>query len=397
MKDNKELMTNSILETAESASAYAEARLEEVRSEYKKRKIKLMKISGMMILTSIILIFATRSWFTMSRSVEGTDASMTASDLPFEIRTQGDNIGPKSHVITKENNEVIDTITDLFAKNTYYSGTNAFNSGTIINNEGYYTDGSNAKIQWHLTGNVDEKGLGPDSSGILTFYVVPKQNGPLTAKFSLNLEGYTAVQAKNEDGTYAVTSLTRVDGSSSQQLKDAVNYLNGHILIFQNVTGAGTANDPYYYKDFISDKSEFEISFPRGGNYETEVKKGVPIEVNLYWKWSNTFGQMAFSAAENSNRRPVFADTTTRDALQQYLVDNRTDIFVQSQGAGAVDLELALVDYQRDSNNQLVPVFKADCISSSTLFEALSLGYNTADQEIGTNLQYTLIVLSAGQ
>ena len=60
MKDDKNIMTNSILETAESASAYAEARLEKVRSEYKKRKIKLMKISGMMILTSIMLIFATR-------------------------------------------------------------------------------------------------------------------------------------------------------------------------------------------------------------------------------------------------------------------------------------------------------------------------------------------------
>ncbi len=205
------------------------------KQEMNIKKLSSIKIIAIALLIVSIIIFGSLSWFTMSKEVEGSGTQMTASDLPFEIKTVGDNIGPKSHVQTKENNEVIDTISNLFSKNSFYSGTNAFNVGALVNDEGYYSDGSNVKIQWHLTENVDEDGLGPDSSGILTFYIIPKQDGPLTAKFSLDLEGYTAVQTKNEDGTYAVTSLTRVSNSSSQQLQDSVKYLNGHILIFKDI------------------------------------------------------------------------------------------------------------------------------------------------------------------
>lgn len=360
------------------------------------RRNAYIKMAAMVGIVVAVIAFSSIAWFTMNREVEGEGVQMTATDLPYEIKTVGTNIGPRSHVITGSGENKVDTITDLFSKNSFYAGTNAFKTGALIDDEGFYSDGTNDKIQWHLTGTEDEDGLGPDSEGVLTFYVVPKQNGPLTARFSLDLEGYTANQTKNEDGTYNVASLTRVSSSSLQKEKDAVKYLNGHILFFKDASGTGTKADPYYFKDFISNKSDFTISFPRGGVYETEVKKNVPIEVKLYWKWSNTFGQMAFGATENSNRRPVFADTSTRNSLRQYLVDNHTSVFVQSTADDAVDLELALVDYQRNSNNQLVPVFKESCITNSTIYEALSLGYNTADQDIGTNLQYTLIVLTAG-
>ena len=209
-----------------------------MKNENELKKMQRASLVKMFVIVMIVVMFAvfgSVAWFTQSREVEGSGVQMTASDLPFEIKTVGDNIGPKSHVQTKENSEIIDTISNLFSKNPFYSGTNAFNVGTLINDEGYYSDGSNIKIQWHLTENVDEGGFGPDSSGILTFYIIPKQDGPLTAKFSLDLEGYTAVQTKNEDGTYAVTSLTRVSNSSSQQLQDSVKYLNGHILIFKDI------------------------------------------------------------------------------------------------------------------------------------------------------------------
>ena len=73
-------------------------------------------------------------------------------------------------------------------------------NGSLVENSTYATDSTNNYIKWRLTQAYDgaeDKGLGPDSQGALTFSVVPKQSGELNPSFSLRIEGYIAPNQKN--------------------------------------------------------------------------------------------------------------------------------------------------------------------------------------------------------
>lgn len=170
MKDNNDLTTSNKIEIAESASAHAEVRLEEVRSEYQKRKIKLMKISCMVIIVSIVLVFATRSWFTMSREVEGTGANMTANDLVFEIKTVG-SVSPNGNILESLG---------------YKDGT-PITSGATSANVG--------DIKWLLQADDDmaDAGLRPGTNGNLNFVIQPVNNDSsknLSINYKIELTAY---------------------------------------------------------------------------------------------------------------------------------------------------------------------------------------------------------------
>ncbi len=353
----------------------------------KMRRMSYIKMVAMVGIMAAVIAFGSIAWFTMNREVEGSGVQMRADDLPYEIKTVGDNTGFRSHIFTEENNVVTEetrNLLDVAGLNTKYK------IGEKINNVGFFTSGGTNDIQFHLDQTQNDiDGLGPDSKGVLTFYLVPKSSSPFTAKFSLHMDGYTAEQTRNEDGTYNVSSMTKIDSSSSEAKKQAVDYLNGHILFFTGRHNVGTAQAPKYSYTGLIENNELTLSFPN--SEVTSVTEGQPIEVNIYWTWPNTFGQMVLSESDNT---PVAYDTATRTALQNYVVDNYEAVFRVKDG---FDPMLLMTKAERDENNQLQIVYDAEKVANPEILDELSLGYNEADQEIGMNINYMLLVLSAGQ
>ena len=380
MKDERNIKPSELLETADSASAYAEARLEEVRSEYQKRKIKLMKISGMMILTSIMLIFATRSWFTMSRSVEGTNANMTAAALPYEIEVRG----------TKIENQ------DIFSKvdNSYVSGVQQKDSeGTLISYYQTTGDETHETILWNKDSTADgsyPNGLEPNAHGTLSFWVIPKETGELNVNFSFGVRGFHAKYSQDEEhsliNTIEINSL--LDSMTAAQLaeynltsdklptkKKALEYINGHIMFFKNY-------DNGHYSGFLGNGGNtiaFKDCLPDGTN---NVTAGQKYHVTIYWKWANTLEQ-----AVSYSDTPLLDDTAStfsedQTAILSYLADYTNHKIFD----GVTDSDIAA---------NIAKLQNSDTSDDKAALTALTDKYNNADEIIGNNIYYILIEMTA--
>ncbi|MDO5147909.1 MAG: hypothetical protein Q4D76_00785 [Oscillospiraceae bacterium] len=349
----------------------------------------IVMLAAMGVFVGAILVFRSTAWFTSNKDVSGNGMQMTAGDLPYELKTIGNNTGFQSHLIEAVDGSQKDTPKSLFE----IAGiTQKYKIGALSEGNGFFTNSSNAEIQWHLDETQNDKdGLGPGSEGELTFYIVPKISTSFTAKFTLNIDGYTAVQTKNENGTYHVTSLTQITDAASSTKKQALDFLNGHILFFTGRHNVGTEGKPVYRYTGLLNNNELSFSFPN--NEVPIVKKDEPIEVKIYWVWANTFGQMVLDSTEINCNVPVWYDSATQSALQNYLLDNYDSVFKDMTMKQLRDkmTKSTVID------EETVYTFDAEKVKTGTNFEDLSLSYNKADQNIGTNINYMLLILSAGQ
>lgn len=354
MKNDKELMSKSVLETAESASAYAEARLEEVLAEHQKRKIKLIKITGMMIIVSVILVFATRSWFTMSREVEGTGANMTANDLVFEIKTVG-SVSPNNSIL----------------------GALGYKDGTPITS-GATTAGV-GEIKWLLQEDDDMAGSGlrPGTSGNLSFTIVPVNNDSskkLSINYKIEMTAYrlsdymkeriAEVNYKRMNGepdypmpTITIDDLVKLSGNSSDEnYSKAIDYIKGHILFFKNSDNTGRV--------YIGETQTLTFS-------STSER-----EIPLHWIWPDTLGDLVLTSNDVVN----ICTGDEKAALISNIQNNPGLYFY------ANDLSDDMIE-----NNKLKSNVLGEDISD--YYPILNLAYNDADQEIGVNVQYIMIEL----
>lgn len=421
MKDDKEIMTKSILETAESASAYAEARLEEVRNEYQKRKIKMMKISCMMIIVSIVLVFATRSWFTMSRDVQGTDANMTASDLPFEVAVSAPYTTNQPDYSTLINTQF---------------------SYDITNHE---TGGSIGGIKCLMIDETADssnpmRGMQPGSHGTITFKIKPKTTGTYNLHFDLSTVGYhaefnvnesngallpeglktvtvdgetvpifyalteyAAMQADKVDELEAIASLTQDQQAELANAREdstncpkAARFLQGHILFFESQNSSTT-----YYSDFIKPGIGFDRSFTftsddvAGTITESRQRE---LTITLYWIWPNTFGQIVLDngnanlserdAAMFNSVQPAdpISGKTPRGEVSEYIAshsnlffESSSDMFSDTTETAETKIAAAIAGLSSNPDN-IIP---------------LSNAYNNADQIIGENVQILFAEITA--
>lgn len=366
---------------AEKVVAAKKAESEEERRKQKKRIVKLVLL---MTLIALIIVFASIAWFTMNRDVGTSGMGIQVAAAPFELAVEGTNVGALSYKQSGTVQSPTYTLSDIYAKADNGTTAKELANGSLEDGV-YYTDGSNPKIKWRLTDDYNDKGLGPNSQGTLAFKVIPNSSGSFDVTFSINLEGYTATQSKNTNGSYDVESISLIDSNSSENEKSAVDYLNGHILFFSGRRNAGTDESPIYEYTGFLDPSEFTLSEIKGTT--VNATEGTAIPVTIYWVWANTFGQMVFSAADNGNKTPVAFDTTTRADIREYIVGNPTKIFDDMTEANILS-KLAT-----ETNNEYT--FDAETVGSGTNFADLTLGYNKADQKIGTNVRYLLLILDA--
>lgn len=375
------------------AEAHAEEQIETIKEQKSKRKKALIKFGSMAVLAAVVVVFATIAWFSMNREVGSSGMGVKTAGMPFELAVTGDNVGAKSYVQTgtgrtatydagTEINSVSGAVNVEDGESGTYTYITNMSNGATSSGTFYTTGGGDDVIKWRLTSADNVRGLGPNDSGKLTFYIVPKQAGTLKIKLKIELEGYSADVVRNENDTFNASNLKKIESGDSGY--DALKYLNSHILFFEDWTGDHDGEvSPYYYRSLI-ENGEFEVELSN-----CEVDKLVPV--TIYWIWPNTYAQLTCIAASdnvaNSSSGAASADTSTVTQLRNYMMDKRGDILKSNTD---------LINKMADSNEvdgETVYTFNAsDAIDN---VEELSMAYNLADQDIGTNIQYCLLTLTA--
>lgn len=352
MIDNKDNNITDILGAEEAASRAVEQKREELLLEQKSRKKKLVKIGSIMTLISVVMVFATRSWFTMSREVSGTGANMTSNELVFELKTIGTTV-PNSNIIESLG---------------YKNGT-PVTSGSTTTNVG--------DIKWLLQADDDMAGAGlrPGTSGSLNFVIMPvnRDNSKnLSVNYKIELSAYrlsddmkaqiaAETQKKNLGQPYSMPTVTvndliKISTDSDARLVNAVEYLKGHMLLFKNEDNTGR----------IQFGEVQTISFN-----SLEDK-----EIPLHWIWPETLGDMVLTGDNIVN----ICTGDEKNALTQHIQNNPNLYF-----------------YLNDLNNDMLEngKLKTNVLGDdlSDYYPTLNLAYNDADQEIGVNIQYIMIEL----
>ena len=360
----------------EAASSAVEEKRRELKEENQKRKRRLVKLGSIMIMIMIILVFATRSWFTMSSEVEGSRAQMTADDLPFELEVRGTKI---------ENASAFPTV-----DNSFISGIQQEDGeGALIS--AYQTSGdeTHGAIMWNKNSSTNgsyPNGLEPNAHGTLTFWVVPKQSGSLNVYFNFLIRGfhgkYTQDDAHTLIDTIEITD--ELDSMTSEQLaaygltadkistkKKALEYINGHILFFKNYSNG-------HYSGFLGNagnKIAFEDCLPDGTD---SVTAGQKYEVTIYWKWANTLEQ-AVSYSDSpllSSSDENYADD--RSAILTYLADSTRHKIFEGVSASVITTNIAKLQNNISTDDK-------------EALSALTDKFNNADEIIGNNLNFIIL------
>ncbi|WP_337789857.1 hypothetical protein [Ruminococcus bicirculans (ex Wegman et al. 2014)] len=301
--------------------------------EKKKRKLLIIKIIPVAVL-AFILIAVSLAWFTIDKALDLDSFGMKSVDSPFELKTVG-----SANVLKAE---ILDS-----------------NDYSKVSDGSNITSDENNKIYWLL----DEEsgmtnGINPGSHGKLTFYVIPKQSGEMEIRFKLGITGY----AENKNG----------DSVSYEKVTDenVTNFLNGHIMFFEKYDGS-----THTYSDFLSDET-FTRTFK-------DCKADVPQEVNVYWVWPNTLGQILMkSTDENLTEKNVLFDDDSEERLNfaEYIKGNLS-LFLSG-------------DADKEQNKKAIEnILNGDKYSTAQL-SSLSSMYNDADEKIGTKVQYILVELN---
>jgi hypothetical protein len=294
--------------------------------------------SAFLALTALVAIFALcLAWFVNNQRVSVSGVEIGADSPGFELAA----VGSAGNYDKKLTDVPIGSETTL-GRVTYRQ-----------------TSGTDMDIRWVMsadsnlnnTGVTD--GIAPNTSGKLTFYVIPYQNGDLTVDFTLSVMPYReqtggglAALATDADDTDSSTS-----AASDEQLRDL---LEGHVLFFQGVDATGL------YTDWIQDDT-FTVTF-------ADAQAGTPYPVTIYWVWPNVVGQMLL---ENPPYGALFSDAV-RKQLQKDMTQNANRYFY---GVSDSDwLTTAITDQNTDE---------------------LSPFYNQADEQLGQNVDFISVQLIA--
>lgn len=314
-------------------------------------KASLIKFGAAAAALILVVLFVTFSWFTMNREAENTGMTMTATEFPFYIETSG--AAPEEY------------------QRLFNLADSEYHEGTRQGETNSYRTGEAEQIWWRLDAGDNatySSGFRPGASGVLTFSIVPKDSNAQVVNCQFSIRAFDST-VNNQNSTTAITEITNSSGTSIQ--KNAKNFINGHILFFQNYS---VENGHDVYSGFIGDDG-LDVDVPSGGS---------SVLVTVYWKWINTFDQIFLKTTDTYFDYPIIADTneTDRLLLQSYIRQNSSNIF---SGLSVANMtSVTNISYSSDHAN-------------STLLNELNEGYNTADQIIGVNLKYFMLEMSASQ
>ena len=329
------------------------------KQEMNIKKLSSVKIIAITLLIISVIVFGSFSWFTMSKEVEGSGTQMTASDLPFELKTTG-TIAP--------NHDILEAM--------------GFKDGLSV--IGGYSTAGKGDIKWMLEANDTMAGTGlrPGTDGNLNFTIVPLQNDNtknLSVSYSLNLKAYKLTDSmkeqialistkiangekdeNNEPYTLPTITLENLellsDNPSDANYTKALDYIKGHILFFKNSDNTG----------------RFQVGEPQTITFNCSEEKEIP----LHWVWADTLGNMVL---------------TSENVTNICTGDEKTVLITHIQNNPALYFVTADLDTEMLNNGKLKTNVLGDDLSD--YYPTLNLAYNNADQIIGTNVQYIMIEL----
>ena len=329
---------------------------DELKKKKRVRNVQLIKLSAMLAVTTIILIFSSVAWFTMNREVGGNGMQMKASDAPFELKTEG--VAGYSDSYLPQGEDGYTLLSDTA------------NQGTLT------TSGDQQKIEWlvinefnannYVDGEpTDQIGIRPGSSGVLHFWIVPNNQESMTFRFTMQVTPYKKQYPVGGNGNPDYDAEpTAKSLTESEEDKSLANYVDAHILFFRYKGDNPDDNSNTKYSKLIDDSITETIAFERDNEGNLQ-----PYEMKIYWIWPETLGEA------------VLTDSATRTAVCATSDDGENELLTKFNSNPSNFLK----DYTLPDG--VTALTQDDIISD---YPILSIRYNNVDQDIGDNIIYLL-------
>lgn len=316
----------------------ADSASEELLERKKMQKAALIKIGAMLILSIIMLIFSSIAWFTSNseNTVNGMKVSVKGPEYEISVLTSGTN---------GVYDDYLDLVHDDTAIVWQMKGTD---SSGLEQNMGNY----------HSIEGVTDDGIEPGDSGYITFFVTPRVDS-VDLDFTFELLGYNAETDNNE------TTMVQLDPTNDA---DVINYLNGHILLFEDYDP-----DTETYSGLIKNTT----SLNRLLSNKTYTGKDTPVEVNIYWVWAENLSDII-----NTHEITVHDDEQDKDITTAYPFCDDSDFVTYIEGHPQYFMKGVTI---------------ADNVTISTInnnYQYYGGRYNLADNVIGARVRFLLLTMT---
>ena len=392
MNDNK--INYPIGELPQSASQSSQA-VDEIAEKKRNQKKSLIKLGAMGVLTAVTIIIGSISWFTMNREVEGSGVQMTASGANFEISSPtGGNLSPGLWY-------------DPYHKKI--RDDNSESNAELPSYVWMMSDESNFGNYRYSDETERIGGIKPGSYGKVTFNVTPLVD-EINLEFDFDIIGYHSSDSLFDEGNENTPlTLTPVADMGSKG-EDIANYLNGHILLFENRTPVYetiTEKDPntgeetvtvtqnilrYDYSGLIA--TDEDMSRVLNNTAKTHFSgKNTVTPVDIYWIWPNTLSTIVDIGGDDLTSVPC--STADKDRLadcvlthpQYFLKGYVADTSGNSDNNGSEE-------NGGEENSSGSSLTLQDIIDDYELYSDM---YDMADNDIGMNVNYILLKLTASE
>lgn len=313
----------------------------------KKPMILVFCAAGALIM--LLAAFYSFGWFTNNKETSGDMTSMRASDADFDLAAVGNN-GIYDEYLTAADGI---SRSDISVAGTLLKKISPISTGV-----------GRTSIKWMMNsdsnfGNSskDDVGIQPGSSGVLTFYVIPKRDmEQLDITFLLDTILYNTSAQPISD--------SHKDNSDCIIGNDEAEYdlVKGHVLFFRNYD-----EKTKLYSDMITDSFDFS---------ETAVKADKAYEQNIYWVWPYMIDQLILSENDTSffdkDYGKLISDEDTK-ALKADMVKNPKRYFAAPDSDD--------VSVSEDELSSITGV-------NSDYYSTINAYWNEADQKIGKKVGF---------
>ena len=350
---------------------------DELKKMRRNAYIKLAAIVGIIVTA---LAFGSVAWFTQSREVEGSAVQMTASGENFKISSPTNENSSAGLWYNPYHKKIIGNITE--------------NDTDIPSGVWLMTDEANF-------GNYQSSiGIKPGSYGKVTFNVTPLVD-EIDLQFTFDVIGYHSSDStfSNENESSELT-LTPVASMGSKGA-DIAEYLNGHILLFENRTPVyetTIVTDPETGEETITNTQNI-LRYVYSGLIETDEDmkrvlkntaktqfsgKNTERPVDIYWIWPNTLGTLI--------------DVSSRDDVQEIPLctgDELTKVTNYVLSHPQYFFKGYITSTSDDPNDETVSGSSLTLEAITDDYEIYGDMYDMADNDIGMNVNYILLKLTA--
>lgn len=366
-----ELAKGDILTGAKTTAASdTEQQASELVEENKKRKKRLIRLSILLALVMLVLIFSTIAWFTMNKDVMSGSMAIKTSNELFSIQAM-----PSQYVVG---------IYDDSTKNTYVrdkllsgvSKTSDVITWTITEDVAV-TDPETNKTTITKGKNIGNGpaenqigGISPGSSGELHFIISP--TNPVDAQFTYYLYGYSVEY--NSAGEEDKSTIALIGDNAASERVIARNLLNGHILLFKNYNP-----DTKKYSGLISSDDEFKRIMTEAYTSETTV--------SVHWVWVETLAELVLDDSNDAHKRNLRGKKSlcsNQAETIEFLKNHPSWFLLDPENPNRIWTE-----FTSETTNAAV----VTAINNNYTF--YSSCYNEADQCIGTNVAYLMLDMTA--